>query len=134
VLKAQRRVSDQENVSYRTVQRWHYEEKKRLRLEAEANQVAAQAKAKPSVRASDENSESPAGLFRLSEPLAPDPPPYLDMDNGQMSCSRCRGNHIEYRMDCYHCNICGVLEFSGFTEDMEIKTFDNSLDPWSWMC
>ena len=137
LMKSCRMVSDIENVSAKTLEAWHYEDKKRQQEAVRAKEKTEQEKSKRLYRGSEQKPESSAGRF----PLVPDPPPAppevkprLLTDGGQLSCSRCRSTaHIEYRMETYHCGICGILEFSGFTEDMELKTYKVISGPHSWM-
>ncbi len=123
-LKAFRTVADQEDISYRTVQRWHYEEQKRLRQEAEQ-----QKRSPPSVT---------VGKSKVSRPGPPQPPPdppppaKLLVDAGELRCSRCSSKFVFVGDDdVYRCRLCGILEFGGFISEKTSPYMSHGA--WSWM-
>jgi hypothetical protein len=131
LMKSLRLVSDLEGIPAKTLEDWHYKHQKQLRQEAEAK--AVQKSSKPVAGQVADISEKAGHPFPLVSPSPPPPEvkPYLDIESGQLRCSRCRSTtHIEYRMETYHCTICGILEFEGWPEEKTTEYFEHGPDSW----
>jgi len=132
-------LADKENVPRKTLENWWAARNRVVKARAKA-EAGSSEKSGAGIRVLVEESEKSVAQHSLSEELPaaqPDPPkaPYLDTDGGTLSCSRCGStNHVEFKMEAYFCSICGVLQFDGFAEDIELKTYYvRGGHPQDWM-
>jgi len=121
-------VSDLEMVSAKTLEAWHYEDKKRQQEAARVQEKAVLEKEKRLYQRSHGKVENSAARL----PKVPEVKPHLVTDGAQLSCSRCRSQAIEHRKDVdeYHCLHCGKLEFEGWPTEKTAPYFPAGKDSW----